>query len=144
MAKYIKPTLQTKFHIDFSWWQDDSRKFHRTLLDQLCKEGRSLIENENEIKTMDWIDPVTAQVFTVDQLWHITRMQCSHKPDFLTDQLPLITGAFRIFIANNNTPLTPVEMHQLMPKRPANTILRTISSKGKVYQGIRPVVPVVS
>ncbi len=21
MSKYVKPTLETKFHIDFNWWQ---------------------------------------------------------------------------------------------------------------------------
>lgn len=143
MAKYIKPTLKTKYHIDFDWWGQEERNFHRTLIDQLCNECRSALEADPEVRTMDWIDPETAQVFTIDQLWHVLRTECGRKSDFITEQLPLTASIFRLFIANNNTPLTAVEIHQQLRKRTARTILRTISGR-RIYNGIRPVYPLFS
>lgn len=92
---------------------------------------------------MDWVDPETGQVFTIDQLWYTLQTQCSQKPDFLPEQLPLTASIFRLFIANNNTPLTPVEIHQYLHKKDARTILRTIGGR-TIYQGIRPVTPLIS
>jgi len=143
MVKYIKPTLKTKYHIDFNWWAEESRSLHRTLLEHLCDECRKAYEADPEIKTMDWVDPETAQVFTVDQLWYTIQTQCSQKSEFLADQLPLTSAIFRLFIAKNNTPLTSVEIQQHLHKRDADTILRTIGGK-VVFKGIRPVIPLIS
>lgn len=143
MPKFVRPTLQTRFHIDFSWWEASGQNLHAALLDQLCDEYRPLVEENPEIKTMDWVDPESAQVFAIDQLWHVVRTQCGQKPEFLAEELPLVTSVFRLFIANNNTPLTPVEMHQRIRKRSASVILRTIAGR-KVYRGIRPVTPLIS
>lgn len=143
MAKYVKPTLKTKYHIDFNWWAQEGRSLHRALLDQLCDECRATVGADPEIKTMDWIDPETGQVFTIDQLWYTLQTQCSQKPDFLAEQLPLTASIFRLFIANNNTPLTPVEIHQYLHKKDARTILRTIGGR-TIYRGIRPVTPLIS
>ena len=143
MAKYIKPTLRTKFHIDFQWWADEGRNFRRALLDQLCAECREAVENDPEPRTMDWIDPDTAQVFTIDQLWHILHTQCAQKPDFLDEDLALTASVFRLFIANDNKPLTSSEIHQQLRKKSAHTILRTIGGR-RIYKGIRSVIPLLS
>ena len=142
MPKYIKPTLKTKFHIDFNWWAQGSRNFHQALLDQMCDKCRALVDASPEVKTMDWIDPETAQVFTIDQLWHTIHVQCGPKSDFLADQLPLVSSIFRLFIVKNNTPLTPVEIEQHLHRRSARIILRTIGGK-KIYNGIRPISPLI-
>ena len=142
MPKYIKPTLRTKFHIDFNWWDDGKQNLHQALIDQLCEEIKASIEADPDIKTLDWIDPETAQVYSVDQLWHVVRAQCSHKPDFLTDELPLVTAIFRLFIKNNNAPLTPSEIHQHLQRKSSQLILRTIGGR-KTYLGIRTVTPLV-
>ena len=143
MPKYVKPTLETKFHIDFNWWTDSQTNFHSVLLDSLCEECRGVIDSEAELQLMDWVDPETAQVFTIDQLWHFLRTHCSQDPEFVSDQLPLTTAIFRLFIANNNTPLTPVEIHQHIRKRGADLILRTVAGR-RIYRGIRPVIPLIS
>jgi hypothetical protein len=143
MAKYIKPTLRTKFHIDFQWWADEGRNFRRALLDQLCDECREAVENDPEPRSMDWIDPDTAQVFAIDQLWHVLNTQCAHKPEFLNEDMPLTASIFRLFIANNNRPLTPSEIHQQLRTKSAHTILRTVGGRN-VYKGIRPLVPLLS
>jgi hypothetical protein len=142
MAKYIKPTLKTKFHIDFIWWQKQGRNFRRYLLEHVCNECKDIVEAEPEGQTIDWVDPETAQVFTIDWLWYIIHTNCSQQPDFIPPELPLVASVFRLFIANNNTPLTPVEIHQELQKKDATIILRTLGGR-TVYKGIRPVTPPV-
>ncbi len=141
MAKYVKPTLETKFHIDFNWWANKNLASY--LQTHACPEAEKLYDTyDQEEKTFDWIDPETGEVFQVDVLWHLIHLHCSQAPDFVDEYTPMTTAIFRTFIANNNTPLTPVELHTYLEKKSAELILRTIG-KYKVYKGIRPV-PVLS
>jgi len=143
MAKYIKPTLKTKFHIDFNWWLQPGKNLRRYLLAHSCDAVKTMVDENPEPQTMDWVDPETGQVFEIDQLWHVIRRHCADEPDFVPDTLPLTESIFRLFLMNDNTPLTPVEMEQLLGKRDARTILRTIGGR-RVYEGIRPAAPIVS
>lgn len=139
MVKYIKPSLKTKFHIDFGWWIQENENLRRHLLEHACLECREMVEADPEPKYMDWIDPETGQVFQIDQLWHLIRTRCSEDIiEFIPDHLSLVASIFRLFIANNNTPLTPVQIHQQLQRKSASLILRTIGGR-KVYMGIRPV-----
>jgi hypothetical protein len=56
--------------------------------------------------------------------------------DFITGQTSLVDAVFRLFLANGNTPLTPVEIGEELG-RPSQMILRTLAG-GRVYKGIRP------
>lgn len=139
MAKYVKPTVDTKFHIDFGWWQKKGPALKVDLEAHLCPEARSeyvgLAETE---QTFDWIDSETGEVFQIDLLWHLIRTHCSQQPDFINDHMPLTTAIFCTFIANNNTPLTPVEIYHQLQKKTPEVILKTIGGH-VVYKGIRPV-----
>lgn len=85
---------------------------------------------------IDWIDPDTAEVFSVDGLQHTLMTHCARQPDFLTLTTSLVDSVFRIFLANGNTPLTPTQLGEVT-HRPPETILRTLSGS-TVYKGIRP------
>ena len=137
MAKYVKPTKTTKFHIDFNWWKQKGRNLRSYLLEHLCDDYRNLADADTESKTIDWVDPDTGQVFAVDRLWYTIRSHCSQNPDFIPDNLTLTASIFRLFIANNNTPLTPAEMHQQLRRKTPILILRTIGGH-TIYKGIRP------
>jgi hypothetical protein len=52
------------------------------------------------------------------------------------DWVDLVDAVFKIFLANGNMPLTPVELSERL-SRPADTILKTFSG-ARVYKGIRP------
>jgi hypothetical protein len=138
MAKYVKPTLETKFHIDFAWWRKQGQNLDAYLHSHLCPEAKKLYENSGQNQTFDWIRPETGEVFQLDMLWHIIQTECSHQPNFIEDHTPLTVAIFRLFIANNNLPLTPLEIHQRLPKKKPDLILKTIGGH-QVYQGIRPV-----
>jgi len=137
MAKYVKPTLDTKFHIDFSWWQEKEQNLRAYLLSHVCPECAEQVE-QSEDQTFDWIDPETGQVFQIDMLWHIIQTHCSQDPSFFDSRIPLTSAIFRTFIVGDNTPLTPVEIHEHVDKKDPKLILRTIGGR-VVYQGIKPV-----
>lgn len=143
MPKYVKPTLKTKYHIDFQWWQQNNNNLSSYLLDHVCDQFRDLAEAGSPGQTIDWIDPDTGQVFSIDRLWYDVHINCGQLPDFVPESLPLTASVFRLFIANNNVPLTAVEMSQQLNKKDARTILRTISGH-TIYKGIRPATPPIS
>ena len=135
MAKYIKPTLETKFHIDFSWWQKAGQNLKIHLRSHACPECQARFNAEEKF---DWVNPESGEVFQIDITWHCIYTECSQHPNFLDPRTPLTTAIFRTFIANNNTPLTPVELCESLQRKSPEMILRTIGGR-KVYQGIRPV-----
>ena len=136
MAKWVRPTVDTKFHIDFSWWEDEGRNFRVHLLSHLCDECQARYADYQDAELVDWIDAETAEVSRVDGLWHSLRVCCSSKPDYITQFTPLASAVFRTFLANGNDPLTPKEL-QAQLGRPADTILRTIGGL-RIYNGIKP------
>ncbi len=142
MAKYVKPTLETKFHIDFAWWQKKGQNLRSHLQSHACPEAKKLYEELGQDQTFDWINPETGQVFQIDILWHIIHIHCGQEPNFVNAPTPLISTIFRVFIANNNTPLTPIELHEQLQKKTPELILKTIGRR-QIYRGIRPVAALV-
>jgi hypothetical protein len=138
MTKWVRPQIDTKFHIDPDWWEEKGHNFRLHLLSHLCSDCQERYKNYHEAELIDWIDVETGEVSQVDGLWHSLRICCSQKLDYINELTPLTTAVFRTFLANGNSPLTPAEMEQRLG-RPANTILRTLSSP-RVYKGIRPYV----
>lgn len=132
----VKPTLQTHYHIDFNWWQANDRDWRVYLQSFLCKEHQTLFANLSVATMVDWIDPETAEVQKVDGLQHVLISHCTRQPEFLLQQNTLVDSAFRLFLANGNTPLTPLELAAQLG-RDANLILRTLSGL-RVYKGLRP------
>ena len=137
MARYMRPTVDTKFHIDFDWWEEKERNFRLHLLSHLCSDCQSRYKDHREAELIDWVDADTAEVTKVDGLWHSLRICCSQRPDYVDELTPLTTAVFRTFLANGNEPLSPVELQDRL-RRPADTILRTIGGV-RVYHGIKPV-----
>jgi hypothetical protein len=139
--RLIKPTLKTKFHIDFDWWERESREFRVYLTSHLCVEHQATVESLTEADVVDVVDPETAEVRREDGVQHLLRSHCSKQPEFITSHTSLVDAVFRVFIANGNQPLSPEELAERIG-RPgpvaANTILRTLSG-ARVYKGLRPV-----
>jgi hypothetical protein len=138
MGKWIKPDINTKFHIDFEWWSKKDRDFRVHLRSHLCPECQAIYTNHLEAEEVDWIDPETAEVTKVDGLWQCLRTHCSHLPDYITEKTALTTSIFRLFLANGNTALSPVELHRILGKPTPEIILRMLSGR-KIYGGIKPI-----
>ena len=138
MVRWIKPDLETKFHIDFDWWEREGRDLRVYLQSHLCPECKVIYTNHRGSEEVDWIDLETAEVTRVDALWQSLRTHCSQRPDFITENTPLTDAVFRAFLANGNAPLSAIELHEILGRRTAETILRTLGGR-KIYKGIRPV-----
>lgn len=132
----IKPGLDTPFHIDFTWWQDNDRSWQVYLRSLLCEEHQKVFEDLPEDELLDIVDPVTAEVRSVNGVQHVLMSHCARQPDFLSSQTSLVESIFRLFLANGNQPMSANELSQALG-RPAHTILRTISG-ARIYRGIRP------
>ncbi len=133
----VKPTSQTPFHIDFDWWQKNERDWHVYLRSLLCAEHQEAFASLEEGQTIDWVDPLTAEVKAVDGVQNTLMSHCAKQPDFLTEQTALVEAVFRLFLTNGNIPMSSEELGARL-NRPAMTILRTLTA-GRVYKGIRPV-----
>ena len=137
MAKWTKPTIDTKFHIDFDWWEEKGHNFRVHLFSNLCKGCQERYRDYQEADLIDWIDPNTAEVTQVDGLWHALRTCCSLKPEYIDTTTPLTTAVFRVFLASGNEPLSAVELGTRLHRLP-DLILRTIGGL-HIYNGIKPV-----
>jgi hypothetical protein len=133
---HVRPTLETKWHIDTQWWDRADREMEVYLLGQLCPEHRQLYANLDAKAVVDHVDPETGEVKRVAGIQHVLITHCAQQPDYLGPGTSLVNAVFRLFLANGNAPLTAAEMGERLG-RPANTILRTLSS-ARVYKGIRP------
>jgi hypothetical protein len=131
----VKPTVDTPFHIDFAWWKKNERDWHVYLRSLLCAEHQDAFANIEEGETIDWVDPVTAEVKPVEGVQNALMTHCVKQPDFLTSQTALVEAVFRLFLTNGNVPMSSEELSARL-NRPAVTILRTLAS-ARVYKGIR-------
>jgi hypothetical protein len=130
-------TVDTKFHIDFSWWEKQNKEIRVFLRDLLCPECRETAGAVLEVELVDMVDPGTAEVTRVDAIWEAIRACCSLQPGYITVDTPLLESIFRVFLANGNKPLSVLELHERLDKKAPETILRMLT-KGRVYLGIKP------
>jgi hypothetical protein len=132
----IKPTLETRYHIDFDWWSTHERDWRVYLRSYLCSEHQEVYQDiENDIR-IDWVAAKTGEVTQVDGLQHTLIAHCARQEGFIVEQGALVDSVFRVFLANGNTPQTAEELGERL-NRPPLTILKTLSGM-RVYKGIRP------
>lgn len=133
----VKPSLQTPLHIDLAWWKEHESNWRVFLISYLCPDHQAAFEGMGNDVYVDWVDPQSGEVRSVDGLQHALMSHCARQPGFITANTALVDAVFRIFLANGNTPLTSEELAEKIGK-PAQTILRTLSGM-TVYKGLRPV-----
>jgi len=138
MKGLFKVDVNTKLHIDMDWWKEQNKDFHLHLYNELCPDCKEQFKEFDKAKHIDWIDPETAEVKRVDGLWQTLLTCCSKKPDYLSPDLPITTAVFRVFLANENTPLSAAELAEKLNYPDPQRLLR-ILTKGRVYNGIKPV-----
>jgi hypothetical protein len=132
----VKPTLQTKFHIDFDWWSQIDNDWRVYLHSLLCLEHQQAYAEANIEELIDWIDPETAEIQHVDGLRHILITHCARQEGFITEHTTMVDAVFRVFLANGNIPQSSVELAERLG-RPPEMIIRTLAGP-RVYRGIRP------
>lgn len=137
-ASRAKPSVQTHFHIDFNWWQMRDRDWRVFLQSLLCQEHQQTFAEMPGDQMVDFVDPMTAEVQRVDGLQHVLITHCAKKEGFIAPHTTLVDAIFRIFLANGNIPMTPLELSQ-QSGRAADLILRVLTGE-QIYRGLRPVI----
>lgn len=132
----VKPSLQTRFHIDFAWWGEKERDWRVYLQDLLCAEHKAAFAELPDDHLVDFVDPITAEVQRVDGLQHVLISHCAKQTGFITTHTTMVDAVFRTFLANGNTPMTPIELAAQLNRSP-DLILRTLTGE-RVYRGLRP------
>lgn len=133
----IKPTLDTTYHIDYSWWErsDDDLRVYQ--LSHLSQEQRDRLSGgDGEDRLVDFVNPETGEVTQLNEL-ELALQIASRDPNFINPQISVVDNIFRVFVANGNEPLSPNQLGEIIG-RPPSTILKTLSGV-RVYKGIRPV-----
>ncbi|MBC7870903.1 MAG: hypothetical protein H7Y09_08695 [Chitinophagaceae bacterium] len=132
----VKTTIDTKFHIDFDWWERSREEDLRTyMLSHLMPEQRDRISQSHEDRQVDYIDPETGEVFRLDEL-RLSIQLAAQDPNFINPHTSTVDSIFRVFLKYNNLPMSPRELAS-NTGRSAEVILKTISG-GRIYKGIRP------
>lgn len=137
-SAFVKPTLDTRFHIDYDWWDnstDPGKDLRTYLLSHIAPEHRERLSQSPADKTVDYVDPVTAEVSKLDEL-NLAIREASEDPGFISEDISLVDSVFRVFLSNGNTPLSSREL-EVETGRQARTILNLLSGK-RVYKGLRP------
>lgn len=132
----VKPTLETPFFIDFTWWQQNDRDWRVYLRSLMCEEHQAAFAEWGDEAMLDWVDPETAEVKVVDGLQHTLMSHCALAPSFSDERTSLVESVFRLFLINGNNPMTSNELSDKLG-RPAMTILKTLTGM-RVYRGLRP------
>jgi hypothetical protein len=133
----VKPTLDTKFHIDYDWWERNTEDLRVYLLSHLLPEQQERLRSAEVDNVVDFVDPETGEVFQLDEL-QLAIQLAAKSPDYISPQTSLIDSVFRVFLRSNNVPLSPREL-AASTDRDAGTILKTIG-RMRVYKGLRPII----
>jgi hypothetical protein len=131
----VKPTLDTKFHIDFDWWQRSDEDLRVYMLSHLLPEQRDRLTQAHEEQLIDYVDPETGEVLRLDEMQMAVQV-AAQDPSFINPHTSTVDSIFRVFLKYNNQPMSPREL-AAHTGRSAETILKTITGV-RVYKGIRP------
>lgn len=131
----VKPTLDTRYHIDYSWFERSGEDLRTYLLSHLSPDQRERLSQSAEARQVDYIDPETGEVTKLDELQLAIRA-AAQEPDFINPHTSVVDSIFRVFLANGNKPLSSRQIAEYVG-RPASLVLKTLSG-GRVYKGIRP------
>jgi hypothetical protein len=136
--KLLRPTINTLFHIDWSWFERNGLDVQSLIRNQLSPNLLRKFADGQSPEEVDYIDPTTGEVFRLDSLRETILAESRWEPDFINNSLPLMQGVFRVFLAENNRPLSPVDLAHHLGRRDPETILRVLTASG-VQNGVVPV-----
>ena len=87
---FVKPTIETPFHIDFDWWKETDSNWRVFLFSFLCEKHQIDYKDKNDSFKIDVVDIETAEVNPVDGLRFSLMNHCAQRENFIPTNLPLI------------------------------------------------------
>lgn len=124
----------TRFYIDYDWWQASNRSLQSYLQTSLGND----ITIENSVEDIDLIDSKTGEVKQVSGFEFTVQRILSELPTNYMERLSLIDRCFFTLLRNGNRPMTISELSEEVGRDP-DTIIRTLKPP-RVYRGLRPFV----
>ncbi len=135
--KFFRPTETTQFHIDHSWFEKNGQDINVLIYQCLTPEQQERLSDLPLNETFDFVDDGTGEVFKVTRAMQMIRAERATDPTFIGERTPVAEAAFRMFLLNNNQPLTPTDLAARINRKPSE-ILNQLGGR-VVYRGIRPI-----
>ena len=130
-----RTTPDTKFYIDFEWWEKSNLDLKTYLLSRFSLGDETALEAEFD--QVDLVDAQTGEVHQVDGFQYLIRAYFHRLPEDFITHASLVDATFCVLLANANQPLSGREIAARV-HRPAEVVVRTLGGS-KIYQGIRPI-----
>lgn len=134
LSYLIKPSIETKFYIDYDWWEHSRDDLQVYLLTHLSQEQQQALQHRDLREVFDYVHPETGEVFQLDTLG-LAIKESSQSENFIGERIGLIDSVFRALLVNGNQPLSALELGEITG-RDSETILKTIGGV-RIYRGIR-------
>jgi hypothetical protein len=135
--KLFRPTENTPFHIDYSWFEKNGQDVNVLIYKCLTPEQQERLAGVPADEALDFVDEDTGEVKRVTRAMQIIRTERADDPTFISSRLPVAESVFRIFLLNDNQPLTPIELAARVGRKPSE-IVAQLGGRA-VYNGIRPI-----
>ena len=128
-------TKDTKFFIDYEWWDKSDLDLKSYITTQLSLGEEINLDAETD--EVDLVDANTGEVVRVDGFQYLIQTYFDQLPEDFITRASLVEAVFCVLLANANQPMTATEIAEKVD-RPTGTIIKTIGGP-KIYQGIRPI-----
>ncbi len=135
--KLFRPTEETKFHIDWAWFERTGLDPRISIYKCLTPELQEKLGEPNDAVIYDYVNEATGEVERIDTIQRAVRVEGARDPGFITARTPIYEAAFRAFLVNGNQPRSPIELSPTLQRKPAE-ILTHLGGR-VVYNGIRPI-----
>lgn len=129
-------TPDTKFFVDFEWWEKSDLDIKTFLYSRLpIEEDETGMDLERDL--IDLVDMKTGQVRQVDGFQYIVQAYFQQMPPDFLRTTSMVDAVFCALLANANEPMTAQELANSV-ERPVDIVLKTLGGP-RIYQGIRPI-----
>lgn len=130
-----RTTPDTRFFIDFEWWEKSNLDLKTYLLSRFSLGDENALEAEFD--QVDLVDARTGEVHQVDGFQYLIQSYFHQLPDDFISTASLVDATFCVLLANANQPMSARDIAERVG-RPAEVVVRTLGGT-KIYQGIRPI-----
>ena len=134
-SSYKRPTADTRFQIDYNWWEEEGLDM-KTYLYSRLPAGEE-VTFDGDFDEVDLVDLQTGEVKRVDGFEYVLQTQIGQMTSDYTARVPLAEAVFYALLANANQPMTALVLAEKVGRSP-DVILKTVAGP-KVYLGIRPI-----
>ena len=128
------PTEETRFHIDYGWWDEADLDLKTYLYSRLPNSEEVTLDSD--VDEVDLVDMESGEVRRVDGFEFLLQTYFGQLTEDFVTRTPLAEAIFYTLLANANQPMTARELGRRVGRAP-ETVLQTVGGP-RVYMGIRP------